>query len=115
MDNNEKKKKQKPKMSQRFRVVNIVAVMNCGFRIKLNKIWDDIYCEKVLEDKFERSYTYVKPKGAIRSVTIFYNGNMISVGNKSVKDAKQDLEATKKYLKKFKLKQKIPKSEGEGK
>lgn len=90
-------------MTTQFKVVNIVAVMNCGFKVKLRQIWKDKNCVKVLEDRNDRPYTYVQPKGATRPVTIFYQGNMISLGCKTIKEAKQNLELTKKYMRRFRL------------
>lgn len=94
------KKKTKPKMTTKFRVVNVVAVMNCGFPVTLEKIWKSPECIAVHD--VGNIYTIVKPKGATKNVTIFYNGNMISVGNKFIAEARRNLEATKKYLKKYK-------------
>lgn len=102
-----KKKRDKHKyMSETFKVVNIVAVMNCGFKLRLKEIWEQPECVKVLEDKWEKPYTYVQPKGATRPCTIFWQGNMISLGCTTISQAKRNLELTKNYLKKFRLKEK---------
>jgi len=94
------KKTKKKGMSNKFKVVNVVAVMNCGFPVTLEKIWKSVECIAVHD--VGNVYTIVKPKGATKNVTIFYNGNMISVGNKFIAEARRNLEATKKYLKKYK-------------
>ena len=94
-----KGKKKKIGMSTKFKVTNICAVMNCGFPITLEKVWKSPECIAVHEEC--NVYTNVQPKGTTSYITIFYNGNMISVGNKLIAEAKRNLEATKKYLKKY--------------
>ena len=98
--------KKKPKMSTKFKVVNIVAVMTCGFQIKLRKVWESKYIVAINEVNPGKGnvYTQIKVKGVTKPVTIFYNGNMITVGNKHITEARRNLELTKKYLAKFKLK-----------
>ena len=97
-------KKIKKKMSTKFKVVNIIAVRNTGFPIKLKKVQNNKYCTKILMDRWEKEYTYIQTKGATKQITIFYNGNMISIGNSKVSNAKRDLEIATNYLKRFKSK-----------
>ncbi len=98
----EKKKTKKKGMGTKFKVTNVCAVMNCGFPINLEKVWKSAYCIAVHDEC--NIYTNVQPKGTTSYITVFYNGNMISVGNKSIAEAKRNLELTKKYLIKYKSK-----------
>ncbi len=100
----EKQKKQTKKkgMGTKFKVTNVCAVMNCGFPINLEKVWKSAYCIAVHDEC--NIYTNIQPKGTTSYITCFYNGNMISVGNKSIAEAKRNLELTKKYLIKYKSK-----------
>lgn len=89
-------------MGPEFKVVNIVAVQNTGFHIDLVKL-----NETGLLTEYEgtfRIYYHIKIPDATRPVTVFYNGNLICVGNKTVAEARRNLEAAKNYLKKFRLK-----------
>lgn len=97
-----KKKTKKKGMTTKFKVTNVCAVMNSGFPVNLEKIWKSPECIAVHDEC--NIYTNVKPKGTTSYITIFYNGNIISVGNKSVAEARRNLEATKKYLEKYKSK-----------
>ncbi len=86
-------------MSTKFKVTNVCAVMNCGFPINLKRVWETPECIAVHD--VGNIYTQIQPKGTTAYITIFYNGNMICVGNKKVIEAKKNLEITKKFLKKF--------------
>ncbi len=92
-------KKKKKGMSTKFKVTNVYAVMNCGFPINLEKLWKAPECKAVHDEC--NIYTNIQPKGTDSYITVFYNGNMISVGNKKIIQAKRNLELTKKFLKKF--------------
>ena len=94
-----KKKRNKKGMSTKFKVTNICAVQNCGFPINLEKVWKTPECIAVHEEC--NIYTNIQPKGTTSYITIFYNGNMISVGNKKIIEPKRNLEITKKFLKKY--------------
>jgi len=98
----EKKKRNKKGMGTKFRVTNICAVQNCGFPINLEKVWKSPECIAVHDEC--NIYTNIQPKGTTSYITVFYNGNMISVGNKKIIEAKRNLEITKKFLKRFKSK-----------
>lgn len=87
-------------MTTKFKVTNICAVQNCGFPINLEKLWKSPECLNVYDEC--NIYTVIKPKGTDAHTTVFYNGNMISVGNKKIIQAKRNLEITKKFLKGFK-------------
>lgn len=95
-----KKKRNKKGMTTKFKVTNICAVMNCGFPIDLERVWKSPECIAIHEEC--NIYTNIQPKGTTSYITVFYNGNMISVGNKKVIEAKRNLEMTKKFLKSFK-------------
>lgn len=86
-------------METEFKVVNIVATQNTGFRINIDKVITSPYLVYTSDQ-----YTAIKPKGATCQITIFYNGNMITVGNRSVEEARKNLEIAKKFLKKFRIK-----------
>ncbi|MBA7703800.1 hypothetical protein ES703_112594 [subsurface metagenome] len=97
-----KMEKNKKGMGTKFRITNICAVMNCGFPINLKKLWKS---PKFLRVCGERNvYTVIQPKGTNSHITVFYNGNMVSVGNKKIIQAKKNLEITKKFLRDFKSK-----------
>ena len=98
----EKIKTKKKGMTTKFKVTNICAVMNCGFPITLERVWKTPECIAVHGEC--NVYTNIQPKGTTSYITIFYNGNMISVGNKKISEAKRNLEITKKFLKRFKSK-----------
>ncbi len=95
-----KKKRNKKGMGTKFKVTNVCAVMNCGFPINLKKVWKSPECIAVHE--VGNVYTQLQPKGTTSYITVFYNGNMISVGNKKIIEAKRNLEKTKRFLKGFK-------------
>lgn len=87
-------------MQRSFKVVNVVATMNCGFSINMERLWAS---ENVLYAAGERGpvYTGVRPPKATKQITVFHNGNMITVGNKSVKEARQNLGIAKVWLRGF--------------
>ena len=89
-------------MKTKFKITNVCAVMATGFPIDMQKVQH--YPTFEVTDSNEK-YTRILPPNASRPTTFFYNGNMISVGNKSVSEAKRNLELTKKFLKKYKAKQ----------
>ncbi len=95
-----KNKSKKKGMSTKFKVTNVCAVMNCGFPINLEKLWKAPECIAVHDSC--NVYTNIQPKKTTSYITVFYNGNMISVGNKKITEAKRNLETTKKFLKRFK-------------
>lgn len=85
-------------MEIKFKVVNIVATMNTGFRIRIEKLSNNPYLLYVTDNG---RYVAIKPPNASKQITIFSNGNMITVGNKSIAEAKRNLLAAKKFLRKF--------------
>lgn len=89
-------------MKEKFKIVNIVAVQNAGFYIDMDKLGFDDCISSYDNERFPGAIT--KIKGTKGKVTVFHNGNLISVGTRSVKQAKEDLEIAIKYLKKFKKK-----------
>lgn len=91
-------------MSKTFKVVNVVAVMNCGFVIRLRDLWNSPHCVAVHEANGGKGnvYTHIKAPKSSKNVTVFYNGNMISVGNKTIAEARRNLNATKDFLKSWK-------------
>lgn len=95
-----KKQRSKKGMTTKFKVTNICACQNCGFPINLEKLWKAPEC-KAVHDEYN-VYTDIQPKGTDAYITVFYNGNIICVGNKKVSQAKRNLEITAKFLKKFK-------------
>ena len=80
------KGEKKKGMSTRFKVTNVCAVQSCGFPINLEKLWKSIECINVYDEC--NVYTVIKPKKTTSHITVFYNGNMISVGNKKISEAR---------------------------
>lgn len=92
-------------MSKIFKVVNVVAVMNCGFNLDMKKIWNSEYLLYASDGEKGATYTGIKPPEATKQITVFYNGNMITLGNKSVEEARNNLNIAKRWLKNFMLKE----------
>lgn len=88
-------------MSTKFKVVNIVAVKNTGFNIDIKKIAKESTCVFCDVDRNNLEWWKIKTHEMTRPVTFWYNGNMISVGNQTIKEAKQNLKNAENYLKKF--------------
>jgi TATA-box binding protein (TBP) (component of TFIID and TFIIIB) len=95
----------KQPMQRYFKVVNVVATMNCGFHINIEKIWELDCCLYTTQGETCSPYTAIKPPKATHQITIFYNGNMITVGNTSEAEAKKNLYIARRFLKAFERKE----------
>jgi len=92
-------------MTTKFKVVNVVATQNAGFHIDVDRVHDSEFLLYDTEDTQPNRYVAIRPPAATHQITIFHNGNMITVGNKSVAEARRNLELAKRFLKKFQNKQ----------
>lgn len=81
-----------------FRVINVCAIMSTGFEIDAQKVSKDPSFE--VEGPYDNRVR-IKPPGATRFVTFFYNGKMVTIGNRTIAEARKNLKETKKYLKQF--------------
>jgi len=86
----------------KIRIINIVVIRPpVGFRIDFSRLKDDPHTLYVADETCR--YTSIKPEGATKAITIFPNGSMNVAGNKTVQEARRNIELALELLEHYKL------------